>query len=643
MLVFDNETDGLLDTIEKIHCINILDRKTNKEYRFNNYGTGDGDLVDALAMLEEADEICGHNIIGFDIPAIQAVFPHWKPKGIVHDTKVYSRLIWTNLRDIDFARMRQGKLPSDFGRLAGSHSLRSWGIRLGILKDDFDPANYIHPETGTPHTWKTIPFSQVMDDYCMQDVRVTTRLMELIESKNYSAQALELETNVAKIISRQQRHGFLFDIAAAEKLTQRLQERRLELEQELRTIFPPWVARDGSTPFTPKRDNHVTGYVAGAPFSRVKTVIFNPGSRDHIFSRLMRVHGWIPTEFTPEGKPKVDETILEALPYPEAKKLAEYMTVVKRLGQLAEGDQAWLKVVGRDGRIHGSVNTNGAVTGRMTHFNPNVAQVPRVGTPYGAECRSLFTVPEGKALVGCDASGLELRMLAHYMARYDGGEYANTVVNGKKEDGTEVHSVNQRLAGLNKRDSAKTLCYAFLYGAGDFKLGTVVVDDFTDNDLVAFNARYPEGTEARRAAITRYGKKVRTRFLAGLPALAKLIETVKKAAKRGYLIGLDGRHLHVRSEHAALNTLLQSAGAVVMKTALVLLDDGLKQQGLVPGVDYEFVANVHDEFQIECKEVHAETIGRAASEAIRKAGIVLGLQCPLDGNYAVGKNWKETH
>lgn len=636
MLVFDIETDGLLDTIEKIHCINIIDRKTGKEYRFNNYGTGNGDLVDALAMLEEADEICGHNIIEFDIPAIQAVFPHWHPKGKIHDTKVYSRLIWTNLRDLDFARMRKGKLPQDFGKYVGSHSLRPWGIRLGFPKDDFDPANY-------GHTWKTVPFSKVMDDYCMQDVRVTTRLMELIESKGYSARALDLEIAVAQIISRQQRFGFMFDTEAAIQLTRRLQERRLELEQELRTIFPPWLARDGNKPFTPKRDNKVTGYVAGAPFSRIKPVVFNPGSRDHIANRLMTVYGWRPTEFTPEGKPKIDETILDALPYPEAKKLAEYMMVVKRLGQIAEGEQAWLKAVGTDGRIHGSVNTNGAVTGRMTHFNPNVAQVPRVGSPYGAECRSLFIVPPGKKLVGCDAEGLELRMLGHFMARYDGGEYANTVVNGKKEDGTDVHTVNKRLAGLNSRDNAKTIIYAFLYGAGDFKLGSIVLEDFTDEKRDAFNLKYPEGSDARNAAITRLGKQVRAKFLAGLPALAKLIDDVKRAAKRGHLIGLDGRHLHIRSEHAALNTLLQSAGAVVLKQALVIMDAQLQERGYVPGEDYEWVANVHDEVQAEVKEGIAEEVGKIAAEAITQAGILFDIRCPLSGSYAVGRNWKETH
>lgn len=644
MLAFDIESDGLLDEITKVHCVNVIDRDDGREYRFHNDASVspcDGDIEEGLRWLQAASAICGHNIIDYDVPAIQKVYPWFKPVGVLHDTRVYSRLIWTNLRDQDMEAIRKGRLPPDFATAAaargssaiGSHSLRPWGVRLGFPKDDFDPAEY-------GHTWATVPFSQTMSDYCAQDVRVTVKLMELIESKNYATESLELETAVAAIIRRQEARGFLFNVEEAQRLTAKLQIRRLQLEEELKPLFPPWQMPDGR-PFTPKRDNRTLGYTKGVPVQKYKTVEFNPGSRDHIANRLMAVHGWKPKDFTTNGKPKVDETILAALPYPEAARLVEYMTVIKRLGQLAEGKEAWLKVVGSDGRIHGRVNTNGAVTGRMTHYQPNVAQVPSVKSIYGPECRALFYGDE--VLVGCDAEGLELRMLGHFLARYDGGEFARSVVSGSKDDGTDAHSINQRLAGLNSRDSAKTLIYAFMYGAGDHKLGTIYVDDMNEAQRAKFNAAYPGG-DARDAALTRLGKKLRAKFLAGLPALKRLVDDVKRAAgTRGYLKGLDGRLLHVRSQHSALNTLLQSGGALVMKRALVLLDAELQVHGLTPGVDYEFVANVHDEFQIECKEKQAEFIGRLAADAIKAAGESFRLRVELAGAYAVGRNWKETH
>jgi DNA polymerase I-like protein with 3'-5' exonuclease and polymerase domains len=278
----------------------------------------------------------------------------------------------------------------------------------------------------------------------------------------------------------------------------------------------------------------------------------------------------------------------------------------------------------------------------MTHSNPNVAQVPKCGSPYGKECRSLFRATPGLAQVGCDAEGLELRLLGHYMAAYDGGAYADTVVNGKKEDGTDVHTVNQRAAGLNTRDSAKTLIYALLYGAGDFKLGTIVYNDFTETQKAKFNAS--DGARSNRdKALAKLGGARRKRLMDNLPALGKLTEAVKaKAKKTRKLRGIDGRILHVRSEHAALNTLLQSGGAVVMKKALVLLDDAIRSDKKLRG-KVAFVANVHDEFQMETQPELAETVGRLAADSIRLAGEHFNLRCPLAGDYAVGRNWAETH
>ena len=329
---------------------------------------------------------------------------------------------------------------------------------------------------------------------------------------------------------------------------------------------------------------------------------------------LSSLYGWKPTEFTDAGTVKMDETTLEGLKYPEVPLLIEYLTVEKRLGQLSEGKQAWFKAVKADGRVHGRVNQNGAVTGRMTHSSPNMAQVPSSTSLYGPECRALFGVPKGKLQVGADASGLELRCLAHFMGRWDGGAYSKVILDG------DVHTTNQHAAGLESRNDAKTFIYAFLYGAGDAKIGSIV------------------GKGAKR------GAELKAQFLKGLPALDSLIKAIQQTVrKQGYLKGLDGRRVHVRSAHAALNTLLQGAGAIVMKKALVLLDERLQENGLIPGLNYEFVANVHDEYQLEVDEELAETVGAAATDAIFRAGQHYGFRCPLAGEFKVGNNWHDCH
>lgn len=652
MILFDLESDGLLDELTVIHTLHMYDTDTGRFLRFNNgtFSDGtpaprDGTIDEAVAILENADELCGHNIIAFDIPAITKLYPTFRPKGTVRDTMVCARFIWSHIRDLDIQATRKGKRPEGFGRLIGSHSLKAWGIRLGVHKGD-----YIG---GWGH------FTQEMEEYAAQDVVVTKALWDKItESSVYpdAQEALALEHETATVIHLQERFGFKFNISAAQQLEGKLRARKAELEDQLRAAFPPWeeAIRKGGKPFVfiPKRDNKRLGYTAGVPVKKTQIVSFNPASRDHIANRLIALYGWHPVEFTENGKPKVDETTLASLDYPETKLLVEYLTVDKRLGQLAEGAQAWLRAVKPDGRIHGRINTLGAVTRRMTHSTPNMAQVPANRAAYGQECRSLFCVPEDYSLVGCDAEGLELRMLAHYMARYDGGAYVKTVVDGKKEDGTDVHTVNQKFIGLNSRDSAKTWIYAYLYGAGNLKLGSVIYDDMTETRRLSFNQKYPPGP-MRDKALASMGKKARDRVEAGLPALGQLQAKVKRLASRGTLPTVDGGPLRVRSAHAALNTLLQGGGAVVMKKALVILFNDLVAMGFEPCVltgqlrrDNEvlgFVANVHDEFQMEVPEHLAEEIGQLAAEAIRRAGEAFGLRCPLAGAYAVGRSWADSH
>ncbi len=586
-LVFDLEANGLYYDASVIHCLVAKDLDTGDLHKF-----GPDKVEQGLKLLMQAELIIGHNVIAYDIPLASKLYTWFAvPRERVVDTLVLSRLIFTNLSDRDYQSRAQME-----GKLIGSHSLRAWGMRLGILKDDYQGGFE--------------SFSEEMLAYNVQDVVVTERLYEkLSKHEALSEKASVLEHEVAHIVAQQERHGFVFDVKAAEELTARLQIRRGELEQKLQDTFQPWEEVVGE--FIPKVNNKARGYVKGVPILKTKTVVFNPGSRHHIANRLKAFHNWVPKEFTPDGRAKVDEAVLEKLPYPEAKLLTEYLMVQKRLGMLAEGTNAWLKMVKEDGRIHGEVITNGAVTGRATHRNPNVAQTPAVGAPYGKECRSLFSTPHGRLLVGVDVSGLELRMLAHYMAHYDGGRYGKEVVDG------DVHTANQKAAGLETRNQAKTFIYAFLYGAGPEKIGSVV------------------GKGAK------HGKLLKERFLQKTPALAQLIGAVQQAANRGYLLGLDGRRLHIRSSHAALNTLLQSAGALVCKQWMVEVDRMLTLEQWSHKVQQ--VAWVHDECQFECDPDIAEEFGKKCVECITKAGDFFDILIPLTGEYKIGKNWAETH
>lgn len=590
-LIFDLETNGLLDEVTKIHCLVIKD--TQLGVGMSYYGE---DIEYGIRQLMKGEILVGHNIIKYDIPVIQKLYPWFVvEKSIVFDTLVATRLIWANIKDNDNILLKEGRLP---GKLFGSHSLEAWGYRLGNYKGDYKGG------------WET--FSQEMLDYCVQDVEVTAALYGKIVDKNYSQQALELEHQVAWLMAKQERNGFHFDMKKASDLLSRLVQRRGELERELKDYFGSWVIQ--LPPFVPKVNNKTRGYIKGVPVEKTKTVEFNPSSRDHIADRLMTLYGWKPTVFTEGGKPQVDEVILGELDYPPCKLLTEYLTVQKRISQLFEGGQAWMKCE-KQGRIHGSVNPNGAVTGRATHSYPNISQVPSSGSAYGRDCRELFTVPDGWTLVGADASGLELRCLAHYMAKYDGGKYGEVLLNG------DIHTENQKAAGLSTRAQAKTFIYGFLYGAGDAKVGSIVGGTSGD------------------------GRKLKDKFLRSLPALKRLTDAVRDASGKGYLIGLDGRQLHVRSAHAALNTLLQSAGAIVCKKWLVLLEEHLSsiyRHGW--DGDYAFCAWSHDEVQIACRTPEiAAYISEAAPRFVTKAGEAFGFRCPLAGESKVGTTWAQTH
>jgi DNA polymerase-1 len=616
-ILADCETDGLLGELTRIHCIVTYDTESGQ---LSIYDPNNSTIEAGIRALEEADDVVLHNGIGFDHPAILKLYPGFKVKRL-HDTLVYTRLLFPSVKETDFNRVKLNKLP---GKLIGSHSLEAWGYRLGEYKGDF----------GKTTDWKT--WTPEMSAYCVQDVLVLKSLWDLIQKQELPHDAIEMEHQVAAILLRQERYGFLFDVSKAEALYVTLLQKRDELERQLKYnwVEPsdfkvPWSGYPEGIvvpTFVPKVNSKKTGYIKGIPCTKIEYIEFNPQSNLHVARLLHSKYGWTPSEFTPAtNEPVINEEILNSLDYTEAKTLAELLLIDKRISQLATGTQAWLKCVGSDSRIHGYVNTMGAVTYRMTHSKPNMAQVPAGYSPYGKECRELFVAPKGKKLVGCDASGIEARCLAHYLAFYDGGEYGRTVVEGKKEDGTDVHTVNMKALGIDSRDDAKTWFYAFMYGAGAEKLGRIL-------------------GETSEVKAKRIGNAAKLKFLDSLPAFKSLTTTVQHRAEfQKFLRGLDGRKLHVRSSHSALNTLLQSAGALIMKKALYIMDDKYQSLGYVPGKHYEFVANVHDEVQIECDADIADSIGTIAKESIRLAGIHFNFRCPLDGEYNIGANWSETH
>jgi DNA polymerase I-like protein with 3'-5' exonuclease and polymerase domains len=519
--------------------------------------------------LDNCDLIIMHNGICFDAPVLRETWKISIMPSQVCDTLVLSRLL----------------NPS----LEGGHGLASWGKRLGFPKGDFsDWDGGLTPE---------------METYCIQDTLVTQKLYDVLINElkynKFEQRSIDLEHKVQAIIAKQERNGFKLDEKKATILLSELTSKLAAIEVAMQGIFPAK---------TIERVSEKTGKSLKA-----KVEVFNPGSRKQIGERLIE-KGWKPDRYTETGQPIVDEGTLEGLDIPEAKAINEYLMLQKRIAQI----ESWLKALGSDGRVHGKVITNGAVTGRMTHMSPNMAQVPNSGSPYGEDCRDLWIVDKGYKLVGIDASGLELRMLAHYMKD---DAYTSEVVSG------DIHTANQKAAGLETRNQAKTFIYAFLYGAGDAKIGKVV------------------------GAGEKEGKDLKSRFLQNTPSLKILREKVSGIAKNtGTLPGLDGRRLQVRSDHAALNTLLQSAGAIVMKQAVVLLDESLSKFG----IDYKFVANVHDEWQIEVEESYADMVGKIGVQSIENAGkllgdldkitkLPLGMRCPLGGEYKVGNSWKETH
>ena len=576
-LVFDIEANGLFFEADTIWCIVAID-ENDKVYSFKP-----DKIKEGIEFLQSADKLIGHNIIGYDIPVIKKLYNidlHKTSK--VLDTLVLSR-ISNPVRE-------------------GGHSIEKWGYRLGgVQKQQHDD-------------WSK--FSEEMLSRCIKDVKINKTLFNYLKKEciGFSKESILIEHQTTKILQEQTENGFFFDEKEAMLLLSKINKRKSEVETEVHETFKPkWVdvkevkpklKQDGTLSKSGLTEIEYTERAKTnniKPFMRQELKEFNLGSRQQI-GQYLKDFGWKPTRFTPTGQPIVDEITLNKVKHiKEAGLIAEFLLLQKRAAQVS----SWIDALNND-RVHGSVICTGAITGRMAHRSPNMAQVPAVYSPYGTECRACWTVPEGYKLVGVDASGLELRMLAHYMADE---EYINEIING------DIHTANQNFAGLKSRDEAKTFIYALIYGAGDEKIGSIIKGSRAD------------------------GKLLRERFLSSLPALATLKNRVDIAAEKKFLKGLDGRKIFLRHKHAALNTLLQGAGAILMKKALIMLDSLLR----LNTIDYKFVANIHDEWQIEVKESQAEFTGELAVKSIIEAGEHFNLRCPMDGEYKIGDNWSETH
>lgn len=704
MLLTDIETDGLLHNVSKFHCAVTYDYSTDEYVR---YRPADFKAyVEALlAEVARGGLIVFHNGHKYDVPVIEKLAKSILgmdvsfPKENVLDTLVMSRLVYSNIKDTDAGLLRSGKLP---GKRFGSHALEAWGYRLGEMKGEYkDDFKKMLEEEGEQYTegaeW--LYFNEPMMEYNVQDVVVTKALFEKLMTNifyfpnetpsgnteaerfwNGAIEAVQLEHNAAWLLAKMERNGFPVDIKALENLYAELAGRRGELLVELTNTFGSWYAPKGGTePFLhPRTGKPLTKYprvktpksggiykkpknkkqregiepceldtrdfVEGAPFTPVQHITFNPASRDHI-TRVLKIAGWVPVEFTPSGAPKVDDEVLEHVKVddPNAQRcielIKEYLTIQKRIGQVAEGDNGWLRMVAEDGRIHGSVNPNGAVTGRATHSFPNLAQVPSIRASYGEPCRAAFGAehnlldgkPDPWIQVGVDASGLELRCLGHFMYRYDEGEYVETILTG------DIHTKNQLAAGLPTRDNAKTFIYGFLYGAGAAKIGQIVNGTADD------------------------GKRLIKNFLEQTPAIAALREAIQESLvkdsrwvggeqkvtwKRRWIRGLDGRKVHVRSPHAALNTLLQSAGALICKLWIIETERLLLEAGLKHGWDGDFayMAWVHDEIQVAARTPEiAQQVVDLAQQAMRIVGDHFEFRCQLDTEGKTGPNWAVCH
>lgn len=669
-LAYDFEANGLFadmirpgdesTIITKVHSLAMIDIDTGEARAYYNARGPEyqpqpaGTLREGVAFLLTADKRYAHNGSTYDERVLREFFPDLhtqrNPASLGLDTEAAMAAIWPteHLRRLDAARIARAyqvhKAPFP-KKLVGRRSLEAWGTRLGNRKGEY--------------TGGWAEFNPAMLTYNVQDVATLRTLVQKIDAKiqagHFTERAWVLEQDFKVEIVKQTINGFAFDFKAADALTATLQIRRAELVGELAKLIPPfentsltdpkvienaearvrlWEGRR-ATARTVRQAETFGAKVDAATATleekrkpKIEIVPFNPGSGPHIARHLMERHGWKPNPrggYTEDGAVKVDESVLEGLRrYPHVDQMIEYKVVAKVLSMLAEPKKKdgvpWVKMAAADGRIHGIVDHNGAVTSRCTHRKPNMTQVPKVGNPYGAESRGCFVPSKGNVLVGVDASGLELRMLAHYLFKYDGGEYMRAVTVG------DVHTKNQKAVeipdGPTARDTAKRTIYAELYGAGEEKLGRTI-------DPMLSGAK----AKAR-------GHRAKASLLANTTGLRALKERTATLHKTVGSVNLpDGRRAWTRADYSALNTLLQASGAIVMKLAVVLMHRKFREEGLA----VKQVHQAHDEVQLDVRPEIADRVKAIGCWAIEQAGAELGIKCPLKGEAKVGTTWAATH
>jgi hypothetical protein len=811
--IFDIESDGLLDRITKVHVLCIKEFETGKKFKFLEH-----EIEEGLELLRDAEMVVAHNGLGFDIPALFKLYPDFEINGKIRDSLVMTRVMFSHQKELDFRLYEKGMLPSEF---IGKHSLDSWGYRIGKYKGDYSKIKRAEAKAlGITDEDELLDYvwghyTPELGEYCENDVEVTDELWKMLLEQDYPEFPIVFEHEFADYCVRQEANGFPFNTEAAQALEADLRGSKDIIVTECEKNFPSRLEASSKTTYGKLREEFnavdwdkidnpeledmvydlLSGHdqdkpvptmtipkktlrykdpargdrTAGCPFTPVYFKEFNPGSRQQVATRLME-QGWEPTDFTEKGNIKIDDIILKnaAERFPIAATLADYFGVNKTLGQLADGDNGWLKLVTPENKIHHYVNPCGAVTGRCTHAKPNLGQVPAISKDkeknikmgrdggWGFECRSLFYTTSPFVMMGSDLSGIELRCLAHYMAEFDNGEYAKELLEG------DIHTVNMNAAGLESRDQAKTFIYACLtfdtivltasgwksfdklvdgeavwswnsidrvmeycpitekvsYGEADIWTvntdsgnirctpnhrwylinGKVIeaqdliagdqirIDEFsyarvlTVTDLkqkapvwcigtvnntfycrsatgyqgITGNTLYGAGPQkigsivlpfASEAEQTRVGKELLDRFLRNMPALKKLMKNLKNEARRGFIIGLDGRRLYIRAQHAALNTLLQNAGAMIAKKWVLLFEQYMEAEGYVHGWDGDFamMAFVHDEIQVSVMEALAQMAGETSQLAAADAGDFFGFKLPVAAEYKIGLDWGQTH
>jgi len=621
-LVFDIETNGLYHEATTAWCISLKDveNPNSPVESFYNMTLGlppalkesrSGTLTEALRALDKADVLIGHNIINYDLPILEKLYG-WKPRA---DVRIYDTLVVSRLLHPDRPK------PSHYSGKGGPHSLECWGYRTKKAKPSHED-------------WSC--FSKEMLHRNKEDVEINYLTYLQLEAERTGwdwDKAIDLEHSIAKIITDQEIKGVLFARKRATECVRFLEECITTIDREVVPNLPHSVKQRGATvlqPFTrtgayTKRYREDISYCSG-PFSRIDIIPFDIGSIQQVKAYLLE-NGWEPEYYNysrstgEKSSPKLEGTF-KGVDGDLPQQVKKRISILKRKSVI----EGWISNVRADGRITACANPCGTNTGRMRHSV--VANVPKANSDkegnliwclesqkdyFGTQMRSLFTVPRHYKMVGHDAKGLELRVLAHYM---NDPEFTKEVLSG------DIHEFNRKAAGLPTRDAAKTFIYAFIYGAGDAKLGNIIGGSKAD------------------------GTRIRRKFLKALPNLDKLIKTTKRQATRGYLLGLDGRRVWMRygddgrvMTHKALNTLLQCGGSLVMKKSSDILWNELVPKNMKA---YKII-DMHDEGQSQVVGSAVELYSKLAVKSIQLAGEHYNLSIPMDADVKVGTNWAETH